>query len=156
MWCWNSLQHAYNYKSWFSMSPWEKNHCSMNSKDEWFPSPLSPKTHVQTASALSGLCPVSEYRFRRREMFTHVHLEETYMLLFDPLPLFLCGRQALHVSCQRSPSHANAHSEQDGRSSPWANGLDFWKICRTVENVGHRNGNLFEVWASSELKFCNA
>ena len=86
MCCWNSLQHAYNYNSWFSISPWENNHCSM--KDEWCPSPMSPKTHVQTDSALSGLCPVSKYRCRRSEMFTHVHLEETYMLLFtDPLPL---------------------------------------------------------------------
>ena len=159
MCCWNSLQHAYNYNSWFSISPWENNHCSM--KDEWCPSPLSPKTHVQTDSALSGLCPVSKYRCRRSEMFTHVHLEETYMLLFDgsTRPSFFVVDdhwQALHVSCRGHWVTLTLTLNKGGRSSQWANGPDFWKICHTVENVEHRNGNLFEERASSELKCCGA
>ena len=85
-------------------------------------------------------------------MFTHVHLEETYMLLFDPLPLFLCDDQALHVSCRGHRVTLTLTLNKGGRSSPWANGLYFWKICHTVENVDlHRN--LFEV---SELKCCGA
>ena len=99
-------------------------------------------------------------------MFTHVHLEETHMLLFDgstATPSFFVVDdhwQALHGQrrLQRSLSHADAHSEQ-GRPKltvPWANGPDFWKICHTVESVEHRNGNLFEERASSELKCCGA
>ena len=118
-------------------------------KDEWCPSPLSPKTHVQTDSALSGLCPVSKYRCRRSQMFTHVHLEETYMLLFDgstATPSFFVVDdhwQALHVSCRGHWVTLTLTLNKGGRSSPWANGPDFWKICHTVENVEHRNGNLF-------------
>ena len=93
-------------------------------------------------------------------MFTHVHLEETYMLLFDGSTatpsFFVVDDQALHVSCRGHRVTLTLTLNKGGRSSPWANGPDFWKICHTVENVEHRNGNLFEERASSELKCCGA
>ena len=87
MWCWNRLQHACNYNSWFSISPWDKNFCV---KDERCPSPLSPNTHVQTERASSGICPVISTAAAEVTVVAHSHLEGTYMLLFDPatLPLW--------------------------------------------------------------------
>ena len=87
MWCWNRLQRACNYNSWFSMSPWDKNFCV---KDERCLSPLSPNTHVQTERASSGICPVISTAAAEVTVVAHSHLEGTYMLLFDPatLPLW--------------------------------------------------------------------
>ena len=87
MWCWNRLQHACNYNSWFSISPWDKNFCV---KDERCPSPLSPNTHVQTERASSRICPVISTAAAEVTVVAHSHLEGTYMLLFDPatLPLW--------------------------------------------------------------------
>ena len=58
---------------------------------------------------------------------------------------FVVDDQVLHVSCRGHRVTLTLTLNKGGRSSPWANGLDFWKICHTVENVEHRNGNLFEV-----------
>ena len=56
---------------------------------------------------------------------------------------FVVDDQALHVSCRGHRVMLTLTPKEGGRSSPWANGLDFWKICHTVENVEHRYGNLF-------------
>ena len=72
---------------------------------------------------------------------------------------FVVDDQALqlHVSCRGHRVMLTVTLKEGGRSSPaWANGLDLWKICHTAENVEHRYGNLFKVWASSELKCCGA
>ena len=76
--------------------------------------------------------------------------------LIDCHSFFAVDDQALHVSCRGHRVMLTLTLKEGGRSTPWANGLDFWKISHTVENVEHRNRNLFEVWASSELKCCGA
>ena len=80
--------------------------------------------------------------------------------LTDPLPLrvslWSTIKRCMHVSCRGHRVTLTLTLNKGGRISPWANGPDFWKICHTVENVEHRNGNLFEERASSELKCCGA
>ena len=155
MCCWNRLQHAYNYNSWFSISPWEKNHCSLKD-DDALPHCHQKPMYKQTVPCQGYAQSVSTDAGGVKCLLMFIWRKLTCCSLSHCHSFFVVDDQALHVSCRGHRVMLTLTLNKGGRSSPWANGLDFWKICHTVENVEHRNGNLFEVWASSELKCCGA
>ena len=159
MWCWNRLQHACNYNSWFSISPWDKNFCV---KDERCPSPLSLNTHVQTERASSGICPVISTAAAEVTVVAHSHLEGTYMLLFDPatLPLWSTIKRYtfaadvaewLTFTLKQGQSKLTVGSRTRLLEDLWRSSVTpLWKRWRLSE---HRSGNLLEVRASTAPKF---
>ena len=89
--------------------------------------PIVTKTHLQTESALSGLWPVSTDE-GRVECFTHVHREETNILFFDPLQLFLCGQRS-SIACYLQRSLLTTWYYSGGNCVEFSHkGVEFYRV----------------------------